>query len=114
MSSDIIIRGNNFKFEAEDFTSKDEPEVLDYIDSLPIGDTFYDLGSCVGYFSLYAKNKGLNVYSFEVDPKNFGGLQSNVKVNGFDIKTFNVGVSSGDKRMWKLMVGQNIIGGHRK
>lgn len=42
-----------------------EPELLDYIDSLPEGAIFYDIGASTGIFSVYAKNCGLNVYAFE-------------------------------------------------
>ena len=42
-----------------------EPELLNWIDSLPQGATFYDLGASTGLYSMYASMHGLNTFSFE-------------------------------------------------
>jgi predicted RNA methylase len=52
-----------------------EPELLDYIDSLPQGAIFYDIGASTGIYSVYAKNYGLNVYAFEPEAQNFSLLE---------------------------------------
>ena len=50
------------------------------------GDTFYDIGACVGFFSLIAArlvgSEGC-VYAFEPLPLNMGVLQRNVLQNGY-------------------------------
>lgn len=55
----------------------DEIEIYQWIDTLPKGAVFYDLGASIGNFSLYAANLGLKVYAFEPDPKSFKVLSKN-------------------------------------
>jgi FkbM family methyltransferase len=96
-----------------------ESEVFDYIDSLPLGSTFYDLGSCVGGFGIYACSKELKVIAFEVDSANYEGLMINYKLNKDNFsenhyfKSFNIGIAD-KKRKVILRIGQPEIGGHQK
>lgn len=65
-----------------------ELEVSQYIEkNLSEGDTYVDIGACIGYHSLEASNivgeRG-EVYSFEADPENFGILCLNKKLNSFN------------------------------
>lgn len=102
-----------------DISSRFENEVYDYIDSLPEYSVFYDLGACIGAFSLYALSKKLNVYSFEVEDKNYAGLIENYQLNekSFDknitFKSYKIGVAD-RKGVIELSVGQDNIGGHHK
>lgn len=59
-----------------------EPELLDYIDGLPEGCSFYDAGASIGHFSLYAaiKRKAC-VTAFEPEAQNFGTLELNHFLN---------------------------------
>jgi FkbM family methyltransferase len=93
---------------------QDEDLVKEYINSLSEGEVFYDLGACVGYFSMYASKKGLDVYSFEVESKNFLGLSENISANKLNTKIYNIGISDGKLNTMTLMVGQDHIGGHHK
>ena len=48
-----------------------EPELLDWIDSLPADAVLYDAGASNGIFALYAAARGCTVYAFEPDPTNY-------------------------------------------
>ena len=40
-----------------------EPEMLDYIDTIPSDSVFFDIGASNGIFSIYAMQKKLKVFS---------------------------------------------------
>lgn len=80
----------------------DEIEIYEWIETLPKGSVFYDLGASIGNFSLYAANSGLKVFAFEPDPKSFAVLSKNilnaesksgVKIVGIEA-AINSGISS--------------------
>lgn len=110
----VEIRGLVINFEHNDGFSFYEKEVLDYIDSIPNDENLYDLGACLGYFSMYADKKGLDVYCFEVEDKNFIGLNDNIKLNNCNVKAYNVGISDGKSKTMELMIGQDWFGGRHK
>jgi FkbM family methyltransferase len=111
----VNVRGTQLYFACPDETAIYEPQVLDYIDRLERGSVFYDLGACVGYFSLYASAKCLDVYAFEIEAKNFAALQQNLSANEFsNVRAFQVGVSDGASQWADLRVGQDKAGGHHK
>lgn len=58
-----------------------EPELLDYLDSLPSGSTYYDIGASNGLFSLYAAALGLHVWAFEPEAQNYALLEYNNFLN---------------------------------
>ena len=90
--------------------------VKEYVMSLPKGETFYDLGSCVGTYGILAYSKGLKVCCFEVDKVNFDALNENAFWNfGYEdnFKTFNIGIAD-KKGELVLRIGQPEIGGHHK
>lgn len=90
--------------------------VKEYVESLPEGDSFYDLGSCVGTYGILAYSKGLKVCCFEVDKVNFDALNENFFWNfGFEdnFKAFNIGVADKEGEI-ELRIGQPEIGGHHK
>ena len=52
-------------FRAKTFSSK-EPETLDWIDQIPSGSVFWDIGANVGLSSCYATmTRGCKVFAFE-------------------------------------------------
>jgi FkbM family methyltransferase len=109
------VRGQTICFAVGDETAKYEPQVLDYIDRLERGAVFYDLGACVGYFSLYAAARGLDVCAFEVEAKNFAALSANLEANPeLQVRAFSIGVSDGSSDWADLRVGQDKAGGHHK
>lgn len=61
-----------------------EPETVHFIESLPEGSVFYDIGACVGGYSLIAAKHGLEVYAFEPAPFNSRRLKQNVSLNDLE------------------------------
>lgn len=69
-------------YRADTFSSK-EPETLEWIDSLPEGSVFWDIGANVGLYTCYAaKSRGCRVYSFEPSVFNLEMLAKNIFLNG--------------------------------
>ena len=58
-----------------------EPELLDWIDTIPKGEVLYDVGASNGIFALYAAAAGASVYAFEPDPSNYFLLSHNNYLN---------------------------------
>lgn len=110
----VSVRGTELRFECPDETAQYEPQVVDYIDSLPPGSVFYDLGACVGFFSLYAAAKNHRVFAFEIEAKNFAALQRNIAASRSTVRAFQVGVSDGSSQWAELRIGQDKAGGHHK
>lgn len=59
------------------------------------GDVFYDVGSCVGLYSLHAAMLGAKVIAFEPDPAYRKRLMRNIKINRLekDVKVLDWAVS---------------------
>jgi hypothetical protein len=64
-----------------------ETEVLDFIDSVPLGG-LYDLGTCEGRFALYAALCSIRCYAFEPESMNFVAMLRNIDLNGDKAKAF--------------------------
>jgi FkbM family methyltransferase len=106
----IRINGLEMRFAVLDGDSGDqirgnfETEVYDYIDRLPRGSVFYDLGASIGHFSMYAAARGMVTYAFEPDPKNFAALAANSKVNAFaNLHLFQVAIADGETEQGVLL-----------
>jgi FkbM family methyltransferase len=75
----------------------DEPELLEWINQFREGETFWDIGSNIGIYSLFAgTNPKITVYSFEPSAFNFGLLVEHIRINnmGDRIKPFCMAFSS--------------------
>jgi FkbM family methyltransferase len=69
-------------FRVGSFSTK-EPETLEWIDSIPEGSVFWDIGANVGLYSCYAaKSRKCRVYSFEPSVFNLELLARNIYING--------------------------------
>jgi FkbM family methyltransferase len=93
-----------------------ETENLDFIDKIKPGEILFDLGACEGRFSIYAAKKGVKVFSFEPEAKNFQALTQNVALNSIPdslISTINAGVGEKNARL-VMNIGQPWEGGHQK
>lgn len=111
----VDVRGCELCLPHADITAEYEPQVLDYIDRLPGGSRFFDLGACVGFFSLYASNRGLDVYALEIESKNFAALTANLAANPtMPVHALHMGVSDGSSDWADLRIGQDCAGGHHK
>jgi FkbM family methyltransferase len=62
------------------------------------GDTFFDVGSNIGFYSLVvaASKPGVNIYAFEPNPRIYAMLTRNTAANGFKITCEPVAVSDID------------------
>lgn len=96
-----------------------EPEVLEFIKTIPKGSVMYDLGACVGGFSYIALIYGLKVVAFEVENNNYSGLLKNYENNkslfeeNHYFKSLQIGIAD-HKGKLMLRVGQPEVGGHHK
>ncbi len=63
---------------------KDEPETIAWIDALPEGGVFWDIGANIGLYALYAAARGQQVLAFEPSAASFAALMRNVEVNRLD------------------------------
>jgi FkbM family methyltransferase len=69
------------KWRLETFSTK-EPETLAWINEMPEGSVFWDVGANVGLYSLYAaKKRNAKVYSFEPSVFNLELLARNIHLN---------------------------------
>jgi FkbM family methyltransferase len=77
------------------------------------GDTFYDIGGNIGFFSLIAARRvgpEGRVYAFEPVPENAAAISRSARLNGFDtVNVFNVAVGSTNGRA-ELMLAHHIGG----
>lgn len=74
-----------------------EPELLDFIDEMAPGDTYYDIGASTGIFAIYAAAKGIQTICFEPEVQNFNLLNFNSYLNRNAtkdrLKNFNIALS---------------------
>ena len=69
------------RYRIASFSTK-EPETLDWIDALPEGAIFWDIGANIGLYSIYAAKKcGAQVYAFEPSVFNLEILARNIDLN---------------------------------
>ena len=95
-----------------------EPELLDWIDSIPAGSVFYDIGASNGIFALYAAGSDLRVIACEPDPSNYFLLAFNNYLNSKlnDVKVeacLNIALSN-SSGVGQMQIAKMEIGGHRK
>ena len=68
-----------------------EPDTIRWIDrELKSGDVFFDVGACVGNYTVYAaaRHSGLTVCAFEPEPNSFIDLAKNVHLNELSVSCF--------------------------
>lgn len=58
-----------------------EPETVEFIESLPHGSSFYDIGANTGAYSFVASAVGHRVYAFEPPGPTFDRLEQNIDIN---------------------------------
>ena len=73
-----------------------EPETINWIKEIPKNDCLWDIGACVGVFSLYASLRGINVVAFEPLDANYHILCKNIEINPVckNISGFNIALNS--------------------
>lgn len=90
-----------------------EPELLDFIDAIPAGSAYYDIGASNGIFACYAAAKGLQVFAFEPEAQNYALLDRNNFLNKGGIHCFNLAISD-KQELGKLYSAKFEAGGHMK
>jgi FkbM family methyltransferase len=81
------------------YTNFEQNEIVFLRKYLKPGDTFFDIGSNIGLFSLHAAqivtNKG-SIHAFEPTPNTFARLMENIELNRYQhiITANNIGISS--------------------
>jgi hypothetical protein len=71
-----------------------EPHTLEWIDAMPAGCRFWDIGANIGTMSLYAALRGdLSISAFEPSAVNFHLLTANMQLNNFSALCFPFGFS---------------------
>lgn len=63
---------------------------------LPGCDAFFDIGACIGDYSIWMARQGITSYAFEPLPENYLSLQQNIRLNELDyrVKAFPFGFGS--------------------
>lgn len=77
------------QWRAETLFTK-EPETIRWINTIPEGDTIWDIGANVGCYSMYAAKKGLEVIAFEPEPVRFSILEKNFKLNNLNAELYQI------------------------
>jgi FkbM family methyltransferase len=90
-----------------------EPELLDWIDTLPFGSTFFDIGSSNGLFALYAHFSGMKVTAFEPDSLNYSILEINRYLNQASFDALNIAISE-RSHLGDLYINRFGFGMHNK
>lgn len=92
------------------FYEKEQIEYLNNISKHEKIDYFLDIGSYIGYYSLFFKNIK-NIHAFEPNKENFKYLQKNIEINNANITPHNIACSeySGEKIIW--YTDKNKMGG---
>lgn len=99
------------------FMEEIEPEQLDWIDSIPKGSVYYDIGAGVGNYTTYAALSGLRCFAFEPEAQNYAALEMHHCLNAsrmaHPITSFNIAVS--DRKRLSFIFCENYEkGAHRK
>lgn len=88
-----------------------EVDTLEWIDGMPAGSMFYDVGANIGLYALYAAKKGLNVHAFEPESLNFALLNRNIALNALKNVTAWPMALADEPKIAPLHISQMIAGG---
>lgn len=93
-----------------------EPELLDWIDRIPPGSSYYDFGASNGIYAVYAARRGLDVVAIEPDPSNYFLLSWNAFLNrGRDFRLAPFNVAASDRfAAGELFIRRMELGAHEK
>ena len=89
-----------------------EPETIEWINTFDLSDTFWDIGSNVGIYSLYAGSKGIKTIAFEPSSANYWVLNQNIFLNNYSsvIQAFPIAFSKSKQLGFFNMSGLDIGG----
>jgi FkbM family methyltransferase len=91
----FLMYGETTEFRVRTLFTK-EPETIAWIDSFLPEDVFWDVGSNIGCYSLYAASRGIQVAAYEPSSVNYWLLTTNVALNNYQhlITALPFGLSS--------------------
>lgn len=76
-----------------------EPDTVAWIENMPAGDTFVDIGANIGIYTILAAKQGLKVIAFEPEAQNYALLCRSIQINdGIDASAYCIALSD----EWKL------------
>lgn len=76
-----------------------EADTIEWIENMPKGDTFVDIGANIGIYTIFAAKHGLKVIAFEPEAQNYALLCRSIMVNdGIDATAYCLALSD----EWKL------------
>lgn len=94
-----------------------EPDLVEWIDGLPVHSVLYDVGASNGAFSVYAACLGHVVVAFEPETQNFAVLEMNNYLNSHQTRgrLIPLPVALSDRgEIGKIFVRDNVPGTHMK
>ncbi len=75
-----------------------EPDMLEYIDALPGGACFWDIGANVGLYSMYAALPGdVQVLAFEPSAASYAALNRHIEINDMQSLVSAYAIAFGDR-----------------
>jgi len=86
------------RWRADTYFEK-EPDTIEWIDSFEPNSLFFDIGSNIGLYSIYAAINNIDVYSFEPEAQNYNELNKNIFLNKLSsvVKTYNLAFANKNK-----------------
>ena len=100
-----------------------EPWTISFIEAIPVGDWFWDIGACVGSYALLAALKGLRVLAVEPVFQNYATMGRNMALNNFLDRVVMICAAVGKEEGWDWLhlgdlrsgaAGHTLGGGARK
>lgn len=88
----LLLCSSEVELEKRVTAVRKEPETVEWIKSLEPG-VFWDVGACVGAYSLIAHHLGHRVTALEAAAQNYARLVRNVNMNNADITCLPVAMS---------------------
>lgn len=89
-----------------------EPDTILWLNSLRVGDILYDVGANVGMYSIYAAARGIRVFCFEPEAKNFALLNRNIQLNNLQDRASAFGLALGLRtQLDYLHLSSDLVGG---
>ncbi len=89
-----------------------EPETIKWLDTILPTHVLWDIGACVGVYSLYPATLGTKVFAFEPSASNYYTLNRNIEINHLNnyIQAFNIAFTDTTQLNQLFMPDTNIGG----
>lgn len=81
------------------YAASHEPDLVTFLELLPEGAVFWDVGANVGFFSIFAARRGILSLAFEPDQLTCGVLNKNIYLNAVSESCVALPIALNDERM---------------